>query len=537
MAQGLDITTDVLIVGSGLLGCTFARKLIEGGRSVFMIDAGAKLSERPGWHLKNSFLYQRNVNQFTGVIEGHLHKLSVASNKSAVPTLDPGAFDYDHDKYPGFISNNENPDQDPYYNLPDAAATYAVGGMATHWTACTPREHPTIERSTLIDDKEWDELYCDAESLLKTNQKMFDDPKYIRNNLVLNTLKTTYPHLQGNGAPQYLPLAGERREKAKEFITWTGADTILGDALINSLGKEDSKFILKEMWQCRRLEHKNDVDGIGTVQCAIVRDLLNKTDYTITANIYIIAAGAVLTPQILFASEIKPHALGHYLCEQPLAFCQIVLLQSLIDSIEDHPKFRLTHLHDPIPIPYSDPQPQCWIPVSENRPWHCQIHRDAFSYGGVAPNIDTRLIVDLRWFGKVEPCFENCVEFSQKEDNRDTFGMPQPTFHFKVSPSDGEQAHKMMEDMLVAAGALGGFLPGSEPSFQLPGLALHITGTCRMGAADDGKSVVNTSSKVWKYNNLYLGTCGVIPTGTACNPTLTAMAIALKACKSILEKK
>ena len=144
-----------------------------------------------------------------------------------------------------FISNNENPDQDPYYNLPDAAATYAVGGMATHWTACTPREHPTIERSTLIDDKEWDELYCDAESLLKTNQKMFDDPSYIRNNLVLNTLKDTYPYLQGDAAPQYLPLAGERREKAEEFITWTGADTVLGDELINSLGKEDSKFILK----------------------------------------------------------------------------------------------------------------------------------------------------------------------------------------------------------------------------------------------------------------------------------------------------
>ena len=82
MAKEQCIPTDVLIVGSGLLGCTFAKKLIEGGHSVFMIDAGAKLSERPGWHLKNSFLYQRNVNQFTGVIEGHLHKLSVALNKS-----------------------------------------------------------------------------------------------------------------------------------------------------------------------------------------------------------------------------------------------------------------------------------------------------------------------------------------------------------------------------------------------------------------------------------------------------------------------
>lgn len=97
----------------------------------------------------------------------------------------------------------------------------------------------------------------------------------------------------------------------------------------------------------------------------------------------------------------------------------------------------------------------------------------AFSYGEVAPNIDTRLIVDLRWFGKVNPRYENCVEFSHT--NRDTFRMPHPTFHFRLTKEEGDEVHKMMTDMCKAATALGGFLPGSEPSFQKPGLALHIT--------------------------------------------------------------
>ena len=90
-----------MVVGSGPLGSTFARKLHEKGRSIFMIDAGARLSKIPGWHLKNSFLYQRNVNQFTGVIDGHLHTLSVPADQSAVPTLDPGAFTVDLSKYKG----------------------------------------------------------------------------------------------------------------------------------------------------------------------------------------------------------------------------------------------------------------------------------------------------------------------------------------------------------------------------------------------------------------------------------------------------
>ena len=95
------IRTEVLIVGTGPLGSTFARKLVEGGMKVFMIDAGAQLSPDPGTHLKNAFLYQRNVNLFTGVIKGHLHLLSVPTDDSAVSTLDPGAFSYDPMKYKG----------------------------------------------------------------------------------------------------------------------------------------------------------------------------------------------------------------------------------------------------------------------------------------------------------------------------------------------------------------------------------------------------------------------------------------------------
>lgn len=43
----------------------------------------------------------------------------------------------------------------------------------------------------------------------------------------------------------------------------------------------------------------------------------------------------------------------------------------------------------------------------------CQIHRDAFSYGAVSASIDTRLIVDLRFFGYVEPRMENQLLFEK----------------------------------------------------------------------------------------------------------------------------
>ena len=86
------LKTEVLVVGAGPLGCTFARKLVKAGKSVLLIDAGSQLSDRPGWHLKNSFIYQRDVNGFTGVIKGHLVPISVPTDDSTVPTLDPASF-------------------------------------------------------------------------------------------------------------------------------------------------------------------------------------------------------------------------------------------------------------------------------------------------------------------------------------------------------------------------------------------------------------------------------------------------------------
>jgi len=59
---------DVLIIGSGPLGATFARFLVAKGQRVTMIDAGAYLSKRPGEHLQNAFIFQQQPNLFSDVV-------------------------------------------------------------------------------------------------------------------------------------------------------------------------------------------------------------------------------------------------------------------------------------------------------------------------------------------------------------------------------------------------------------------------------------------------------------------------------------
>src|SRR5271166_4324103 len=333
-----SLHTDVLVIGSGPIGAMFARKLVDAKRKVLMIDAGSMQSPRPGEHLKNAFIFQRNIDLFVNVIKGHLQLLSVPTNNLTVPTLDPGAFRVDYGQFEGLSHNSQNPEQVPSKNLDGAAATYAVGGMAAHWTCATPRHHPTIERYNGIPADEWDKRYAEAEKLLGTCTDQFDDPTYIRNTVVLETVRTEYSELKHPYEVQPLPLAVKRRDDNNEFVTWSGTDTVFGDL---ADGAHRDLFTLKPQWRCKRLIRRSDGKGIDYAE---VEDLIQWKTYHIYADTFVLAVGAILTPQVLFNSQFDEDlpALGKYLSEQPLAFCQIVLKQDIIDRIRQDPRFTET---------------------------------------------------------------------------------------------------------------------------------------------------------------------------------------------------
>ena len=54
-----------------------------------------------------------------------------------------------------------------------------------------------------------------------------------------------------------------------------------------------------------------------------------------------------------------------------------------------------------------------------------------------------------------------------------------------------------------------------------------------MGTADDGTSVSDPTGRVWGTANLYVGVNNVIPTATACNPTLTAVAMGVVTARTL----
>lgn len=529
------VDTDVFIAGSGPIGGTFCREVLDKHPTakVYMAEMGSQDNPVIGAHHKNSIKYQKDIDSFVHVIQGALQPISLPPQSTFMSTLGEVAWTPGPGEH--LIQSYHNPNQKPEENLM-SYMTRTVGGMATHWTCACPLPDPEERKKCPIEKSKFDGLLREGQKLMNVNTTSYDHS--IRHNLVKEALTEVY----GKERIGNLPLAVKRNAHNPEYVTWTGVDTILGE----SIKTHKDRFTMATEVRVTKLLC-DPVPGPRKVVGALCRDLVNHKDYVVRAKQYVVACGAIATPQILFNSNIRPEALGHYLAEQSLTFCQIVLKRSLIESVPSRfpdlvGKHQSKHKEDPMPIPFNDPEPQVTMPYSSKlgKPYHVQIHRDAFAYGGVGPRADPRCVVDLRFFGKQDINKDNCVTFAEPigpnsmDGNTDGYGMPQATFHVKRNADDAKRDHDMMKDMCEAASVLGAYLPGSLPQFMEPGLVLHITGTTRVGPKDDGTCVADQYSKVWGLDNVYVGGNNVIPDSTACNPTLTSVAYAMHAARQMI---
>ena len=197
--------------------------------------------------------------------------------------------------------------QNPFINLGAEAVTRGVGGMSTHWTCSTPRLNPYIERPKLDkdprkDDEIWNKLYTEAEKLIGTSTKEFDQS--IRHNLVLKTLQEKF---EGKDREfRSLPLACHRLQDP-EYVEWHSASRLLEELFTDPAKR--GKFTLLTNHRCTRLRIKKDGNGHGkhTILGADVTNLLPKTthnlhgdqnSFCIRAKTYVIAAGAVGSAQV-----------------------------------------------------------------------------------------------------------------------------------------------------------------------------------------------------------------------------------------------
>ena len=196
------------------------------------------------------------------------------------------------------VLNGQNPKQRPDVNLVNAAATRSVGGMSAHWTCCTPEPHPEIERPDIYDEAQWNTLFKEAKALIGTRTTEFENS--IRQQLVKHTLLDKYA--SSKRVFEAMPLACKRREDNPDWVEWSASATVFGDITKTEDRPGNKDFELWSEHQCTRL--LRDPEN-GEIEGVIVKDLRSEIKHLVTAKRYVICAGAILTPQILSASDFE----------------------------------------------------------------------------------------------------------------------------------------------------------------------------------------------------------------------------------------
>ena len=266
------------------------------------------------------------------------------------------------------------------------------------------------------------------------------------------------------------------------------------------------------------LEH----DG-RDVRGARVRDLLTGSEYSIEARATVVCADSVRTPQLLFASEIRPAALGRYLNEHAFLTGQVIGDTRRLD-------IRLSEI--PLPRDGEWLLGSYWLPHSgDAQPFHGQIMDRVY-----VDESGERLAyaVGLSWYAPTEVSRDNRLVFDA--DTRDAAGMPGVRVDFRRSAGDEESIEAARASQRRAGEALGDFEPDRDSALLPPGSSLHLTGTARSGVADDGSSVCDPHGRVWGFDNLYLSGGAVVPTAVVGNSTLTAMITAVRAARQIVRE-
>jgi choline dehydrogenase-like flavoprotein len=141
--------------------------------------------------------------------------------------------------------------------------------------------------------------------------------------------------------------------------------------------------------------------------------------------------------------------------------------------------------------------------------------------------------IGLGAFGESLARWDNYIEIDK--DLKDAWGIP--ALHINMSHGDNEAA--LMQDagasaaeMLEATGAKDIRV---QANVEMPGMAIHELGTARMGS-DPKKSVLNAFNQSHDVRNLFVMDGASFVSSACQNPTLSMMAITVRACDHMIER-
>lgn len=488
--------TKVVVVGSGPIGSAFALTLhnLDSTADITMFEVGPAATHPLGRHVR-TLDSTEELEEAQLLCQGPKRNVKEDPRKmhTGVVLARPGTFLVEDGK-----ANSE---------MPATAMSANVGGMGAHWTAACPRLGDG-EIPTFIDRAEFESDFDEAWRILKVTQSAF--ATFPLGDQLRERLGAKYN--VGRSADrnvQPMPLAVQVKDNR---TWWTGTDVI-----IESILPSERFHLIPDTLVTEVIHDGTRATGVR------IKNQASGAESTVNADIVFVAGDSIRTPQLLFKSGIRPKALGHYLNDHGQVLGLAELPEDLTATTEKPNRIGALAPHSGI----------SWIPYDrETFPVHAQIMQMDASPIPLPDMKEPRpgAFVGVGLFVPKDVQAADRVEFSDTET--DFFGMPKPSLFYKLTAEDDRRFAEAKELLTGVMETIGTPL-GNGAIVMPPGSSLHYMGTVRMGASDDGTSVCDQNSKVWNFENLYVGGNGVIPTETAANPTPTSIAFAIKAARSI----
>lgn len=495
----MKTSTDVLIIGGGIMGAAVAAR-VRAERpeaEIVMVDTGPRLGQVPGLHLHDvqDEAIWRAYNQLAGTgsqavyVGAQLEKTLAGGPTGARPGM------YDLAAFDGVAPT-----------LPGAAIAWNTGGMGVHWTAATPTPYGSEVPSCIPADEWAIDLEAASDLLLVNGDPYRATPA---RDAVIGTLENLFGEASDPGrGPAPMPMALNPSETG--HLLRTGPSRIF-PAMVTG---DDPHFELLSETTCLRVVTSGD-----RVTGAVVKRLAGDAERTLEADVVVVAADALRSPQLLWASGVRPAALGRYLNEHAMLTGRARL---------DHERFGIDLAAMPAPIDREWNAGSSWLPFSgpaqrfQAQLMETAVHDDDGTVTGY--------VVGLTWYVPTAVDADNRIEFA---DDLDPVGLPAMRIRFRRSEADLEAIDAARADQARTGHALGDFDPEIDTAVLTAGSSLHMTGTVRMGGDDDGTSVCDPSGRVWGFDNLFVAGNGVLPTALAANSTLAGTVTAVRAARAV----
>lgn len=512
---------DVVIVGSGPTGATYARLIADARPTarVLVVEAGPVVADPPGQHMVNITDPEERERAQIASQGPHQYRYDITATSGTAANAARGERGRALATRPGLFSVGSGDIHGD--GFPAAQQSCNVGGMGSHWFGACPRPSAP-ERIDFLDPDTLDEALATAERLLGVSNTQFRGSGF-----AAHVERVLGEVLDDGRAPdrrvQPMPMAVTL---TPDGVRRFGPNVIFDDLLT---GRNDH-FTLRPNTLCEKV-----VVADGRAVGVRLRDRATGDVTAVRAGYVVVAGDPLRTPQLLFASGVRPKALGHYLNEHPQ-----VSVMAEVDGLGSDTGHRATAgnataMSDSKAVTVAA-SGVTWIPYEGERfPFHgmlAQINPDTVP--GARAGTERKPLLSVHFFTTQELRFDNWLEFSETE--RDWIGMPAMTIHHTLSERDREMLAYAETEVLRLSKVLGRPADGETPWVLPSGSSLHYQGTVRMGAADDGTSVCDPTCRVWGTENLYVAGNGVIPTQTACNPTLTSVALSVIGARDIVNR-